>query len=305
MLFRSKKPTFSISIAHGALESIFDECDKYDVDETGGRLLGTYRHHNGRYDIEVKGVLEAGPNAKRSPTYFLQDGEYQERQFRAIETNHPEIEHLGNWHTHHVNGYLTLSSGDKTTYFKIVNHQKHNTDFFYAILVVSKNPSASSRYAVRHFIFHRDDNTIYEIPAKDVRLVDQPVLRPPQIRDAVEAHEPEPHSSPSSAPNVERAKDQEFFTEFYPSLKALLSKDISAPYWKGSLQLVDGSNALVVAMEDTNDKIRSYSIAASSTNSVITDVLTQYKARKFRSARDAVLHLERDLNQSLYRSKKG
>ena len=58
MLFRSKKSTFSISIARGALESVFDECDRYNVDETGGRLLGTYRHDNGRYDIEVKGVLE-------------------------------------------------------------------------------------------------------------------------------------------------------------------------------------------------------------------------------------------------------
>src|SRR4029077_13506825 len=69
MLFRSKKPAFSISIARSALESVFDECDKYDADETGGRLLGTYHHHQGRYDIEVKAVLEPGPNAERSPTY--------------------------------------------------------------------------------------------------------------------------------------------------------------------------------------------------------------------------------------------
>jgi hypothetical protein len=79
MLFKSKKPTFSIAIARGALESVFDECDKHHIDETGGRLLGTYRRDNGHYDIEVKGVLEPGPNAQRSPTYFLQDGEYQEK----------------------------------------------------------------------------------------------------------------------------------------------------------------------------------------------------------------------------------
>src|SRR6185437_8788099 len=122
MLFRSKKPAFTISIARGALESVFDECDRYNVDETGGRLLGTYRHKHGRYELEVTGVLEPGPNAQRSPTYFLQDGDYQEKQFRAIEAIHPEIEHLGNWHTHHVNGLQTLSGGDKTTYFKTVNH---------------------------------------------------------------------------------------------------------------------------------------------------------------------------------------
>jgi len=304
MLFRSKKPAFTISIARGALESVFDECDRYNVDETGGRLLGTYRHKHGRYELEVTGVLEPGPNAQRSPTYFLQDGDYQEKQFRAIEAIHPEIEHLGNWHTHHVNGLQTLSGGDKTTYFKTVNHDKHNTDFFYALLVVSKNRGGNPRYTVKHFIFRRDHDTVFEIPAKDVRLVDAPVLRPPQARDVAELRDPRPHSS-STAPNPERAKDQEFFSEFYPSLKALLVKESGAPYWKGPLPLVDGSPAEVVAMEDPDDRARSYSIATSCKNPVIADILAQYKKRKFRSARHAVFHLERDLNQALYRGGKG
>jgi hypothetical protein len=304
MLFRSKKPVFLIAIARGALESIFDECDKYDADETGGRLLGTYRHDNGRYDIQVTGVLEPGPNAERSPTYFLQDGEYQEKQFRAIEASHPDIEHLGNWHTHHVNGYPTLSGGDKQTYFKTVNHEKYNTDFFYALLIVSKNPSGDPRYAVKHFMFRRGDDTIYEIPARDVRLTDAPVLRPPQVRDTVEVCAPRPQGD-TRAPNPERAKDQEFFAEFHPGLKALFSKDMSTLYWKGRLALLDGSCPLVVTMEDPDDKERAYSIAASSANPVIADILAKYKERKFRSARHAVMHLERDLNQALYHVKKG
>jgi hypothetical protein len=305
MLFRSKKPAFSISITRGALESVFDECDRYNVDETGGRLLGTYRHDNGRYDIEVKGVLEPGPNAQRSPTYFLQDGDHQEKLFRAIEADHPEIEHLGNWHTHHVNGLSTLSGGDKTTYFKTVNHEKHNTDFFYALLVVSKNRGGNPRYAVKHFIFRRGDDAIYEIPAKDVRLVEAPPLRPRGTVERAEPRDPPPQHGRPDAPNSERAKDQEFFSEFYPGLKALLSKDSGAPYWKGSLPLVDGSRADVVAMEDIDDRARSYSIATSCKNPVIADILAQYKERQFRSARHAVLHLERDLNQALFRGKKG
>jgi hypothetical protein len=303
MLFRSKKPTFSVAIARGALESVFDECDRYDVDETGGRLLGTYTHKNGRYEIEVKGVLEPGPNAQRSPTYFLQDGDYQERQFRAIEAAHPDIEHLGNWHTHHVNGYPTLSGGDKETYFKIVNHAKHNIDFFYALLVVSKNRRGNPRYAVKHFLFRRGDDTIYEIPAKEVRLIDLPILRAPQARDTVEVRDPRPNKR-SNAANPERAKDQDFFAEFYPDLKPF-SKDSDIPYWKGSVPLVDGSGAVVVAMEDPDDNARSYSITASSRNAAIADILAHYKKRKFRSARHAVLQLERDLNQALYRHKKG
>ncbi len=302
MLCRSKNQAFSISIARGALESIFDECDKYDADETGGRLLGTYRQQNCRYDIEVRGVLEPGPNAQRSATYFLQDGDHQEKLFRAIEANHPDIEHLGNWHTHHVNGHPTLSGGDKATYLKTVNHEKHNTDFFYALLVVNKNPDANPRYEVKHFLFRRGDETIYEIPAKEVRLVDEPVLRPLQARDTVEVSDPRPHK-PLSAPNHERAKDQEFFAEFYPGFRALLAKDIGAPYWKGPLALVDGSRAEVVAMEDPDDKVGSYSIASSSKNPVIADISTQYKQRRFRSARHAVIQLERDLNRALYRGK--
>jgi hypothetical protein len=304
MLFKSKKPSFSISIARGALESIFDECDRYDADETGGRLLGTYRHQHGRYEIEVKGVLEPGPNAQRSPVYFLQDGEYQETLFRSIEANHPDIEHLGNWHTHHVNGLSTLSGGDKTTYFKTVNHEKHNTDFFYALLVVAKNRDGNPRYSIKHFVFRRNDDTIYEIPAERVRLVDSPPLRHSN-REPVEPPVTSRADALQVAANPERAKDREFFSEFYPNLKPLLSKSIGAPYWKGPLSLVDESQVEVVAMENADGGAPFYSIGTSCKNPITADVLTRYQEQKFPSARRAVLLLERDLNQALYRGKGG
>jgi len=293
MLFKWRKPAFSISIARDALESIFDECDRFDLDETGGRLIGTYRHENGRYDIQVKGVLESGPQARRSATSFFQDGEHQEKLFRAIEAKHPDIEHLGNWHTHHVNGYPTLSGGDQETYFRTVNHKMHNTDFFYALLVVAKNSNGNPRYAVKHFVFRRNDPAFYEIPGKKVRLIDTPALLP---------GDPEP-SAPS--PNQERVKDQDFFSEFYPGLKPLLSKTTRTPYWKGHLPLVDGTRAQVVAMESAEGRAPSYSIATSCANPDVADTLAQYRERRFRSARQAVLKLERDLNQALYRAKRG
>jgi hypothetical protein len=161
------------------------------------------------------------------------------------------------------------------------------------------------RYAVKHFIFRCGDDTIYEVPAKDVRLVDTPMLRPHATTERAEPRDPPPQPAQTGGANPQRAKDQEFFAEFYPGLKALLSKDTGAPYWKGLLSLVDGSRAEVVAMEDPDDNARSYSIATSCKNPVIADILAQYQARKFCSARHAVLHLERDLNQALYRGKKG
>lgn len=301
MLFRSRAPAFSITIASGALESIFDECDKYNTDETGGRLLGTYRQERSRTVIDVKGVIEPGPNAQRSPTYFLQDGEHQERQFRLIEVAHPEIEHLGNWHTHHVNGHPTLSGGDKATYFNTVNHEKHNTNFFYALLVVSKNRTGSLRYEIKHFVFRRNDKTVYEIPPDNVRIVTAAALWPPAPERSEMFISDQP--TDASAPNPQRVKDQEFFGEFYPELKALFSKRVGAPYWKGSLSLIDGSHTNIVTMETADGSTPSYSITTSSKNPLFDDVLRRCQEKQFHSARHAVLHLERELNQALFRSK--
>ena len=138
-----------------------------------------------------------------------------------------------------------------------------------------------------------------------MRLIDTPGLRPRAVAERAEPRDPPPQPAQTGNANPQRVKDQEFFAEFYPGLKALLSKDSGAPYWKGPLPLVDGSRAEVVAMEDPDDRAPSYSIATSCKNPVIDEILTQYRARKFRSARHAVVHLERDLNQALYRGKKG
>lgn len=304
-MFRSKQFTFAVTIARGALESIFDECDQYDSHETGGRLIGTYQKKGSHYDIQLSGVLGPGPQAQRSATSFFQDGEYQERIFRQIEEKNPNIEHLGNWHTHHVNGLATLSPGDHATYHRIVNHDKHNTDFFYALLVVRKNHGRNPRYDVKHFFFRRDDDQVFEIPSAQVRIVDAPVICPAPDATAAPAHDSSRQLGGLDAPNLERAKDQDFFSEFYPSLKALFSKSIGAVYWKGALALVDGSHADVAAVENLSNGAPSYSITAAGHNSIFAEVLASYKERRFRSARHAVLQLEKDLNRAIYVARRG
>ena len=75
-----------VSIHRAALESIFDECDRFDRDETGGRLIGTYETgRRGGLSVTVSGVIEPGPDATRSATSFFQDGDYQESVFRRLE----------------------------------------------------------------------------------------------------------------------------------------------------------------------------------------------------------------------------
>jgi hypothetical protein len=95
MIF-TKADHITLELPRAAVEAVFDECDRYDVDETGGRVLGTYKSSGRTLAISVSGVIEPGPNAQRTPTYFKQDGEYQEEVFRAVEERVPAIEHLGN-----------------------------------------------------------------------------------------------------------------------------------------------------------------------------------------------------------------
>lgn len=311
-MFRQKKPAVTVSIPRAALEAIFDECDRYNADETGGRLLGTYRGKGAQYDVKVNGVIGPGPNARRSSTSFFQDGDYQEQVFRAIEARHPDVEHLGNWHTHHVNGYPTLSGGDITTYRNIVNHRNHNTDFFYALLVVHKNPGGGQRYDVKHFFFRRGDDTVYEIADRNVEIIDAPLLstgraEPEDGGYGRAAPDGSGHRGPPTVregtANPERAKDREFFADFYPSLKALFSEKIGAPYWKGPLTLVDGSTIEIVAVEGAGTEARDYTILTSPDDKTCSDTVAAYKGRTFPAARHAVLNLERDLNRALYRKR--
>ena len=138
-----------IEITGRALQSVFEECDRYDSDETGGRMVGHFTLERNTLVVRARGVIEPGPRAKRTRTSFFQDGEYQTEVFRRIEAEDPTIEHLGNWHTHHVNGYPKLSGGDVATYRRIVNHKLHNLDFFYALLVTARREGQSEVGPIR------------------------------------------------------------------------------------------------------------------------------------------------------------
>jgi hypothetical protein len=167
----------TISIPRPILEGIFDECERFALEETGGRLLGFYTWRGTDLHIDVKALLPAGPNARRSQVSFFQDGEYQEKLFRAVEKKHPSINHLGNWHTHHCNGLRTLSQGDCETYRKNVNSPNHAIDFFYALLITHGTPDEQMRYGIRHFVFVRHANDFVEVPTHHVNTTGLEVLQ--------------------------------------------------------------------------------------------------------------------------------
>jgi proteasome lid subunit RPN8/RPN11 len=304
-MFRSKDPNVTISIPIKALEAIFDECDGFPADETGGRIIGAYSKHRKEYQIDVLGVIGPGPNAQRSATSFFQDGEYQEKIFREVEKEYPNVEHLGNWHTHHPNGLQTLSSGDRATYQRVVNHNKHNTDFLYALLVVKKTPHENRRYEVKHFVVFRNDDRVHEIPESQILVLDHSRVHSGSGKVVFYADRPSLIAPIAPNANVERAKDQDFFSEFFPSLKPVFSKGLGSIYWKGRIVLVDGSDAEVLAIEQPDQAHETYAITVKDHKEAASEVAERYKQRSFPSARQAVLQLERDMNREIYRRKKG
>ncbi len=310
MFKRKKIESFpaKISICKEVLEAIYNECDQNNIDETGGRIIGYYRQHGSKLDIEICGLICSGPNARRSPTSFFQDGEYQENIFRKIESEYPRIEHIGNWHTHHVNGLTTLSSGDIETYRRIVNHKKHNTDFFYALLVVAKNHTSNKRkrYTMKHFLFKRGVPLVYEIPDSQVRITkERSVFVDKGVYGTLE-EEPvvDPVISAESIINQTRAMDREFISEMYPGLKTFFSKQTNSLYWRGKLNLVDGSDVEILILESAEKERPSYSVTLATSSSSLFQCQQPYLEKNFDSAWKAAYLFERDLNRELFEKTK-
>jgi hypothetical protein len=304
-MFRSKTPNVTISIPIKALEAIFDECDRFPADETGGRIIGTYSKHRKEYQIDLLGVIGPGPNAQRSATSFFQDGEYQERVFRDVEKEYPNVEHLGNWHSHHPNGLRTLSSGDRATYQRVVNHDKHNTDFLYALLVVRKTPHQDRRYEIKHFIAFRDDDRVHEIPESQILVLDQSRVQSGSGKVVFDAGGSSVATPVARNGNAGRAKDQEFFSEFFPSLTPIFSKGLGSVYWKGRIALIDSTHAEVLAIQQPDHGEETYAITVKDHKGAVSEVVERYKKKNFPSARHAVLYLERDMNREIYLRKRG
>ena len=287
-----------VEIAGEVLETVFEECDRHDLNETGGRVVGGFSLDCGTLVVRATGVIEPGPNARRTSTSFFQDGDYQTEVFRRLEAEDPSIEHLGNWHTHHVNGYPTLSGGDVATYRRIVNHHLHNLDFFYALLVTNRREGLGlHRYAVRHYVLFRGDETVHEIRPADVRMTDEPRVWPKEVNVSKQA-------SGTNGPEGEdargildvRARDQNVLRVLCPSMEPRLSSRTKTFFWKGSLPLIDGSaKELRVAEVEDDGRLVYYPVVSSESEDV-----AQLCETPFPSASHAVRALESRMNREIY-----
>jgi len=286
-----------IIFPEAGLATVFDECDRFEQDENGGRLVGTFTQHGGKLTLQVTGIIESGPQAKRSQVSFFQDGVYQENIFRRIESRHPEIEHLGNWHTHHVNGLATLSGGDIETYHRIVNHRNHNTSFFYALLVTAKHRTSDPRhrYSIKHFLFRRGDKDFYEIPGQHVEITNSPLVWPKVELPTDHQHAPAANSSAIAG----RAHDNDMIREFYPNIKPFSSQKLGV-YWRGPVELLDGSHIQIVLLEDTSGHSTKYTMNLRDAPPALHEVATELAQAEFPSARAALIATERLCNRAIF-----
>ena len=286
-----------------ALTKVFDECDQHNVDETGGRLVGTCTVNPDEHlVIHVTGIIESGPKTRRTATSLFQDREFQANIFRKVEAEYPEVEHLGSWHTHHVNGYPTLSEGDRMTYKRTVNHKKHNTRFFYALLVVNRDTSANSlkRYNIRHFILFRDDPAIYEIPAKAIKITDEPLWWPKNTVSEKQKEKIEIGVDEPAVRVTDRGIDQQFLEEFFPNLQPFFSNETKAVYWKGTIELIDGIDAVTVITEVNTGLDISYVVHLKDTREKLVKSIEKLKKLQFNSGPEAAFTIQRTLNKQLY-----
>lgn len=291
-----------VRIPAEALTAVFDECDRYDADETGGRIVGTYAaDSDDRLEIRITGVIPPGPKTRRSATSLFQDGEFQTKVFREIEVAHPEVEHLGSWHTHHVNGYPTLSAGDRETYGRTVNHELHNTRFFYALLVVNRGAADGplDRYNVRHFIMRRGDETVYEIPPRAVRVTDESLWWPKE-KSGKRKKKAEADTGQPVVRVADRGIDERFLKEFFPKLRPFFSDRSKTVYWKGQIELIDGTEVVAIIAEVSGGGDVNYAVRLKDDRGEFAEAVEKSGEMRFGSGRAAAFGIRDMLNRKLY-----
>ena len=125
-----------------------------------------------------------------------------------------------------------------------MNHEKHNLDFFYALLVVSRRQGgkAASRYIVKHYVLLRGDDAVYEVDPALVFTTEEAPIWPLGLRFGAA-------NADLEGRREVRAKDSAIIRELYPLLRPYWSKRANTLYWKGLLELVNGSSVDVTVPE--------------------------------------------------------
>lgn len=123
-----------------------------------------------RLQVTLIDNLDAGAAAERTATYHLPDGPYQERLFRAVEREDPDVEHVGTWHSHHPNGFPNLSEGDRRGYRATLADPAYRPDVLVTWLATDGRGLAGGRC----WLWLRGHAEPYEVDLRAVVVVQSP-----------------------------------------------------------------------------------------------------------------------------------
>jgi len=180
------------------------------------------------------------------------------------------------------------------------NTAKVTSSFFYALLVIAKNDSGTQldRYVIKHYVFCRNDDTYYEVPPANVKIVEAPLVWPTSAARAPS------HSAAHAEPDYldvhpGRVADRDTLGELYKGFRSFSSQKLGF-YWRGQLELVDGSEQEILLLEDKAAKRPSYSIALREPHDALKHAAEDLAKLDFPSARLALVTAERTLNRALF-----
>ena len=239
---RTLSQALQIAIDRRVFGYIVDDVAKSPNAEEGGKYVG-YLMPSRKPELRTLGLaidspaivvtdyLPSGPNATRSASQLLPDGDYQEGLFRQIERLDSDIEHVGTWHSHHCNGLKTLSDGDIRGYFRTVNNAAYRPNWLLVSLVTRLPSHPNDANWIDHYLFVRGEEEYNRI-TMTVSVVDFPtpfgqITRHSTTAKAEEkTHDPDDTSAPtrSASPSAwyetsegraVLAEDRSRFTEHF------------------------------------------------------------------------------------------
>ena len=179
-----------------------------------------------------------------------------------------------------------------------MNHELHNLDFFYALLVTERHEGRSGldRYAVRHYVLFRGDDGVYELGPAEVRVTDEARIWP---KDRATAEQrPRSDGARRDRALAVRAQDQTVLGVMFPALKPRLFARSGTFFWKGPLPLVDGTEAHLRVVEVGGDDGLAYYPRVSPASAEAAELCET----PFGSASAAARALELRLNRAIYES---
>jgi hypothetical protein len=168
------------------------------------------------------------------------------------------------------------------------------------------------RYTYKHFIFRRGDDSFYEIAPPHVEIVDSPLVWPtaPPVgharaihvsKRAEAAYRHVAHSPPAVVrPQVERVYDRDILAEFYQGVQPYSSPKLGF-YWRGPIELLDGSKVEIVLIEDSSGGAPMYSLVLRDAPKRLKEVADLLSKQEFSSARGALISAERLCNRLLFK----